>query len=310
MEKKVLIAVDESRHSENALRYAAAMNETVSNIKWMLLHVQSTISLYLLDEAKKSPRAYAELEKLMRKNADKGLELVERYRGLLVSLGVGAADVQITTLPYKLGVAKDILEYGMAMGYDAIMVGRRGLSGVAEAFIGSTSANIVNNTQLTPIWLVEERGPAKTIMVSVDGSETSLRAVDHLAFILSGSQDVALTFFHIAPHLADICPVDFSQTETATLEAIIQQGDKACIDQFYAHALKKLKAVGIEERQIQVVSRQGGFRVGKAVLDAYRQGRFGTLVVGRRGMGRQVFTGSVSRYLINQFSDGALWVVP
>jgi hypothetical protein len=31
MEKKLLIAVDDSRHSENALRYAASLNETVSD---------------------------------------------------------------------------------------------------------------------------------------------------------------------------------------------------------------------------------------------------------------------------------------
>ncbi|WP_054691691.1 hypothetical protein [Desulfosarcina cetonica] len=61
---------------------------------------------------------------------------------------------------------------------------------------------------------------------------------------------------------------------------------------------------------MRVDVRDGGFRVGKSVLEAYRKGGFGTLVVGRRGMGKQFFTGSVSRFLVNQFSDGALWVVP
>jgi hypothetical protein len=52
------------------------------------------------------------------------------------------------------------------------------------------------------------------------------------------------------------------------------------------------------------------FRVGKAVLDEYRQGNFGTLVAGRRGMNKKYSSGSVSRYIINRFSNGALWVVP
>ena len=55
---------------------------------------------------------------------------------------------------------------------------------------------------------------------------------------------------------------------------------------------------------------EGLFRVGKAVLDEFQQGNFGTLVVGRRGMNRKFFTGSTSRYLINGFTEGALWVVP
>jgi hypothetical protein len=54
----------------------------------------------------------------------------------------------------------------------------------------------------------------------------------------------------------------------------------------------------------------GTFRVGKTVLDGYRQGNFGTLVVGSRGMNKKYFNGSSSRYLINEFSEGVLWVVP
>jgi hypothetical protein len=34
------------------------------------------------------------------------------------------------------------------------------------------------------------------------------------------------------------------------------------------------------------------------------------VVVGRRGLNKKYFTGSVSRYLMNQFSNGALWIVP
>jgi hypothetical protein len=49
MEKKVLIAVDDSRHSENALRYAAGMAESAGEMSFVLFHVQPMISQYLLD---------------------------------------------------------------------------------------------------------------------------------------------------------------------------------------------------------------------------------------------------------------------
>lgn len=48
----------------------------------------------------------------------------------------------------------------------------------------------------------------------------------------------------------------------------------------------------------------------KVIFEGYRRGGFGSLVVGRRGMERRYFTGSVSRYLVNQFSGGALLVAP
>ena len=310
MEKKILIAVDDSRHSENALRYAASLRETVSNLKYLLFHVQPTISQYLLDEARLKPSASAELQKLMRKSNQAAQTLLEKDKLLMISLGVPEVDVQLLTLPRKFGVAKDVLEYSTAMLYDAILVGRRGLSGLADVFLGSVSANIVDNSQLIPVWLVDEKGPSNEIMIAVDGSESSLRAVDHLAFMIGGNTDVNLTFFHVAPRLKDYCPIDFEDVDSAELETIIRQGDQACVDRFFAHASNKLKELGIRDSQIRIRVKEGGFRAGKAVLEAYRQGKYGTLVIGRRGMGKKFFTGSVSRYLINQFCDGALWVVP
>jgi nucleotide-binding universal stress UspA family protein len=310
MEKKVLIAVDDSRHSENALRYAAGLAERVNDVKFVLFHVQPTISQYLMDEARSKPSARAELEKLMRKSHQAGQALLQKDKALMVSLGIAEERVQAVSLPRKFGVAKDILEYGTALLYDAIIVGRRGVSGLAEVFMGSVSNNIVDNSELLPVWLVDEKCPSEGVMAAVDGSGSSLRAVDHLAFIFGGNPDVTISFFHMAPRLADFCPIDFSETDTSAIEAVIQQGNKACIDRFYAHALKKLTDAGISERQIRIDVRQGGFKVGKAVLEAYRKGGFGTLIVGRRGMDKKYFTGSVSRYLVNQFSGGALWVVP
>jgi nucleotide-binding universal stress UspA family protein len=310
MEKKILIAVDDSRHSENALRYAAALRETVSDLKYLLFHVQPTISKYLLDEAKHKYSAYNELQKLIRKSNQAAQALLEKDKLLMISLGVPDADVQLLTLPRKFGVAKDILEHSTAMLYDAILVGRRGLSGLADIFLGSVSANVVDNSELIPVWLVDEKGPSKEIMIAVDGSESSLRAVDHLAFMIGGNTEVNLSFFHVAPRLKDYCPIDFEDVDSDELETIIRQGDQAYVDRFFAHARKKLGELGIRDTQVKIRVKEGGFRVGKSVLEACRQGKYGTLVIGRRGMDKKFFTGSVSRYLINQFSYGALWVVP
>lgn len=310
MERKILIAVDGSKYSENAVRYAAEIAETQKEMTFTLFHVQPTISQYLLDEAKKRPGATAEVAKLMHRNDDAARQLLGKHKEQMLALNVAEAAIQLATEPRRFGVAKDILEYSMAGSYDAVLMGRRGLSGLEELFIGSASANVVENSEYIPAWLVDDRGASKSIMVAVDGSESSMRAVDHLAFMISGDTQVNLSFFHVTPRLGDFCPVDFTQGEAEELEGIIRQSDKECIDRFFSHALMKLKKAGIQEHRIDVHQKEGALRVGKAVLDAYRQGGFGTLVVGRRGMNKKFFTGSVSRYLINQFSKGALWVVP
>ena len=310
MDKKIVIAVDDSRHSKNAVRYAAGVYKALEDINFTLMHVQPTISQYLLDEAKKSSQAYAELDKVNQKNSETASHLLEKYKEQMIALGIAEADIQLKTQARMLGVAKDILVFSTAGHFDALIMGRRGLSGLGEVFIGSVSANVVGHSTDTPVWLVDEEGSSNDILVAVDGSENSLKAVEHLADMTAGNTDVKISFFHVTPRLKDFCPVDFEETHTEALEEIIQRGDKECIDQFFLHAKKRLNQAGIRESQIDVKVAEGVFRVGKAVLDEYRQGDFGTLVVGSRGMNKKYFTGSVSRYLINEFSEGALWVVP
>jgi len=310
MEKKILVAVDTSNHSEKAVQYAAEIYDTLKDVKFTLMHVQPAISEYILDEAKKSPGAQTELAKVMRKNNDASQQLLDKLRQKLTGAGVSASGIEITTRPQMLGVAKDILDYSVAGSFDALILGRRGLSGLAEYFVGSVSSNIVNNSDYIPVWLVDEKAPSKNIMVAVDGSESSLKAVDHLAFMVGGNPDLKISFLHVTPRLTDVCPVDFGDSDTEALEEVIRQGDKDCIDRFFSHALKRLKEAGIQESQIEVNSTEGLYRAGKAIMAAYREGKFGALVVGRRGTGKKFFTGSVSRYLLDHFSEGALWVVP
>jgi nucleotide-binding universal stress UspA family protein len=310
MQKEIMISVDESRHSRIAVDYAVNIYQALKEVKFTLMHVQPTISQYLLDDAKRKPQAYAELEKVNRKNAEVAQQLLDKYKNQMASAGVAEEHIQLKSQARMLGIAKDVLQASTTGRFDALILGRRGLSGLQDMFIGSVSANIVNNTEDTPVWLVEEKGSSRDIMVAVDGSENSFKAVDHLAFIIGGNTDLKISFFHVAPRLQDFCPVDFEDADSEALEEIIAQGDQHCIDQFYAHAKKKLNEAGVQQNQISFAAKEGAFRVGKAVLDEYRRGNFGTLVVGRRGVNRKFFTGSVSRYLINQFSNGALWVVP
>lgn len=51
MEKKILIAVDPSVYTVNALRYAAMLAQKI-DVSFSLIHIQPTISSFLMDEAK------------------------------------------------------------------------------------------------------------------------------------------------------------------------------------------------------------------------------------------------------------------
>ena len=144
----------------------------------------------------------------------------------MIALGIAEEDIQLNTQARMLGVAKDILVFSTAGKFDALIMGRRGLSGLGEVFIGSVSANVVDHSTDTPVWLVDEEGSSNDILVAVDGSENSLKAVDHLAFVTAKNTDVKISFFHVAPKLKDFCEIDFEDIQTEALKEIIRKGEK------------------------------------------------------------------------------------
>lgn len=65
MEKKILLAVDNSRNSRNAIHYAVGLSSFVKNLHYVLFHVQPVISLFLKEEAQKSLTTKSKLESVV-----------------------------------------------------------------------------------------------------------------------------------------------------------------------------------------------------------------------------------------------------
>ncbi len=307
--KKILVAVDDSQHSRQAVGYAVNLSAMVKDLEYVLFHVQPAISQYLLDDARKNAWARAELDKLRQRSQDRGQQLLDVHKAEMVRRGIPESRIELVTKPRKEGVAKDLLVFAEEKRYDAILVGRRGASFLLETFMGSVTANLVENSRVIPLWLVDGSVTADKVMLAVDGSESSLRAVDHLAFMLSGNSEVFVTLFHVRPKVQDFCEIDFDQ-ETAEIEDVVAQGAKRCIDQFYAHACKHFAQAGLAENQIEIKTVDRLYNVGKTVLAEAQQGDYGTVVIGRRGTEKSFFLGSVSRYVVNKLSNAAVWLVP
>ena len=310
MQKKILVAIDDSSHSRQAVDFAVRMKALIPGLGFTLLHIQPPVSQFLLDEAKRSSQAQAELNRAAARNAEAARGLLAKYKDLMVRAGVPDAEIDLLALPRHLGLAKDILDQAEGGLFDAVLLGRRGISSVQQMFLGSVSAHLIENSAVIPVWLVDGAVSSKQILAAVDGSESALRAVDHLAFMLSGNPEVRIRFFHVAPRLKDFCEVNFTQKPVEGLEALIAQGDKRCMDDFFSAALAKLQSAGFQEKQIETQTAATLLSVGETILSAAREGGFGTLVMGRRGMNKSFFGGKVSYYVSQKLSDAALWLVP
>lgn len=308
MERRILLTLDDSIHSKNALNYAIRISAAVKDLHYTLFTVQPAISQFLLEEAAQSTRKQSALNQLIKKNAAACKAFLEKLAKDMTIAGVDKKRLDIATQPRKLGLAKDIIDYAEKGHFDAIVAGRRGLSRLQQAFSSSTTANLLEHSRVIPVWVVDGDVTSQRMMLAVDGSESSLRAVDHVSFMVGHNPDVQITLFHVTPKAQDYCVIDFSET-SAALENLVMQGDKKCIDNFYAHALKTFKDAGLEEKQITIKVVEKLFGAGKAIVEEARRGKYGTVIVGRRGANKAFYMGSVSRYVMEKTGNRALWLV-
>jgi nucleotide-binding universal stress UspA family protein len=145
MRRKILIAFDDS---ENAMRAVSYVAETFTkNVRITLFSVlHDTAALCDMNSPELTPyfksqqHAFCVLE-------DKQKELVSeaqlKAKALLIENGFGEDQIQIKSESKKKGIARDIANEAQ-LGYDLIVVGRRGTSGIKEYFLGSISQKILN----------------------------------------------------------------------------------------------------------------------------------------------------------------------
>lgn len=310
MRKKILIAADQSLYSRKAMEYAAKLANEIRDVSFSLLHVQPMISQYLVEEAEKLPKAKKELNQINEKNKKISHELLDECKSFLVSSGIDAGCIEVKSRPRDRSIADDILKTAEDHSYDAIIVGRRGISGLQELFMGSVTSNLLARSRVIPVWVVDGRFESDKILVAVDGSSQSLRMVDHLAFIFAKNRKIRLDFLNVEPLLSDVCEIDTETLQTTELEAAILNSNVKCISDFSAKARGILKKAGFEDHQISFDALKKQLFTGKAIVDTAKKGNFGTVVIGKTGAGQSSGPGKVARYVIQKMSDKAIWVVP
>ncbi len=308
MEKKLLLAVDESRHANNAVQYAVGISSRVNQLTYTLFHVQPQISQYLQDEGRINLKAQSAIEKLKKKNAANAQAMLEKYREIMMEAGVDERHIELKTAPRKLGLARDIIEFAQKKRYDAIVVGRRGLTKMQEVFMGSLTAKLIEHSEVIPLWVVDGKVTSERVLVAIDGSESGLRAVDHVGFVFRNNPRAEITLFHVVPRLKDYSLVDYF-VDDAELAAMILQGDQKSIEHFMAKVRKIFADAGIGKEQIAIKQAKPRTSIGEAIMDEVKTGDYGTVVVGRRGADRAFYMGSVSNYVLAKTSRRAVWLV-
>jgi nucleotide-binding universal stress UspA family protein len=143
MAQKILIAVDDSENAHRAVQFVAK-SFSPSNTVTLLNVMLDTAALCQMDSPELTPLFRSQQSSFCALE-DKKRQLVtdamKKAKQVLVAAGFADANVTIKVENKDRGVARDILNEA-ENGYDLIVVGRRGISGVKDFFLGSTSHKV------------------------------------------------------------------------------------------------------------------------------------------------------------------------
>jgi nucleotide-binding universal stress UspA family protein len=143
MAQKILIPFDDSENAMRAVSYVGRAFAKDSQVT--LFHVlQDTAALcelhspelteYFVGQQSQFCVLEAKKKKLME-------EAMATAKETLVKAGFAGGQIGTLIEPKKSGIARDILALSES-GYDTVVMGRRGLSGIREFFLGSVSQKV------------------------------------------------------------------------------------------------------------------------------------------------------------------------
>lgn len=315
--KRLLVAVDGSEAALAAVRYVGG-SMAPETLEVVLFHVMTKIPESFWDLEKEPAFDYriANIEawEAQQENLIRGF--MEEARKSLLAAGVPEDGIVVNVQARKAGIARDIIAESFS-GYDAVVVGRHGLSQLKDLVLGSVADKLIGKLGHVPIWVVAGMGAARKVLVPIDSSEGAMQAVRYVGQMLGGTEGVKVTLFHAMRGL-DVFMQGFG-------ESFVLSHDKdwlARVDQELEEARREMDGAFDRARQLLVDGGLDGDRIttrlakdvssrAGAIVEEARENGYDTIVMGRRGLSRiqEFFMGRVSSKVIQLAKGLTVWVV-
>jgi nucleotide-binding universal stress UspA family protein len=210
----------------------------------------------------------------------------------------------------EVGIARDIIAEAKR-GYDAVVIGRRGLSKMEGGFLlGSVCTKIVSGVRDVPVWVVGGKIEASRVLLAVDASENSQKAVHYLGSFARHTT-AKVTLCHVVRQLSltqgtNLIPRN-EEREHKWLVKLTRDAESMLRE--YGDRLER---AGLAPARITIKCTTESASRSADILKEARVGSYGTIVLGRRGLSRvrQFITGRVTNKALAQADGLAVWLVP
>jgi nucleotide-binding universal stress UspA family protein len=308
--KMIVAAVDGSKNALDSLNYLNLVFGPDHELKVTLFYVLPALPPILVEESRKSTKTAKQLKEIERRNIKLAEDILEDAESKLIKKGFDKNRVETLYVKKKIDTARDICSWSEDKRADAILVSSRGRSRLEAFFMGEVANKVLELSRICPVWMVKGHVNAKNVLIAIDPSENALRAVDHAAFILFGT-DCQIRLYHSKRDLRRFIPKEIFEG-ASELEELWQHAAGQEIAPYIKKAQQMLFKAGMDESQISATVVDGSRKPARDILQEAKRSDCGTVVLGRRGVSgvNDYTTGSIARKVLEDSTDMAIWIVP
>lgn len=152
------------------------------------------------------------------------------------------------------------------------------------------------------------------ILLAVDNSKNALKAIKYVAKTVKPESTV--TMLSVLPDATAACELDGPSLAPIFKSNIktfctIEDAKKSAVEGFMEEAKKTLEKAGFASKNVAVRIRKKKVGIARDILKEAKQGKYDTLIVGRRGLTgiKQFVFGSVSNKIVQLAKDITVIVV-
>ncbi|OQX21747.1 MAG: hypothetical protein BWK80_32390 [Desulfobacteraceae bacterium IS3] len=306
--RKILIAMDGSEQAMNAVRYVSGFFPP-EQTRAVLFHVGAEVPESFLD-LQREPGFRSSVISInswsaqIKKNIE---EFMQKAKNILIAAGFPAESVTVKVQTKKIGVARDIVRESHE-GYDAVVLGRSGVSRLKDIIVGSVANKLIGKMPHVPVVAVGGNPDSKHIIIGFDGSDGAMKAVNCTASMMY-RPDREVMLCHVIRPLNIHLGMDMFFTATEEdgwVKANIEE-----IEPAFEKAKQCLSESGFASDHIRTeVAKDEASRSGGVIKKARAYG-YDTVVVGRRGLTviEEFIMGRVSRKVLQMADRMAVWIV-
>ena len=289
MEKHLLVTVSDQKSALYGVKFIGNFFSNKDEIKLSLFYTAPKPPAGWKGES--TSNTYRQRGKMTREYEEKGLKALETAKQALLRLSFKDEQIDMKLHSRMVSKADDIIKEGSQGFYDAVVLGRRGLSWLGEAIDGSVSKDILVKKFNFPFWFCRHPAPErKNVLVCVDGSDAAYRMVDHVAFILRQEKKHEIILLVVDKNIS---------TSGKKIENIFAKSKEHLLNNSFPGEMVTTKTI------------ENG-NIAKAIMGEVHQGEYAAVAMGRTGGGQgllgKLFLGSVSNKVFGEIEEAALLI--